>query len=201
MNDNDPTPRGRRWKLGMAVLLLLFLGVGWYCWPDGRVNTAKRLRDELSGEKGKALTSEQRQQKWRQLRQTMEKMTPAQREVLRAEDRKRRTAELGKYFSLSPAEKARYLDERIKRMNQMSQGRAVGPGSANRGPAGGQNNRGGTGAGSPTGGRSTAARDGRRQDRLDGSTPAERAMLAQYMSDLSARRRQLGLPAMGGPRR
>lgn len=200
MNDNDNPPRGRRWKLGLALLLLL-LGVGWYCWPDGRVNTAKRLRDELTGEKGKALSPDQRQEKWRQYRQAMEKMTPAQREVLRAEDRKRQAAEMGKYFRLSPAEKTRHLDERIKRMTQMSQNRPAGQGGTNRGPAGaGQASRGSAGVSPSTGGRTPAARDGRRQDRLDGSSPAQRAMFAQYMSDLNARRRQLGLPT-GGPRR
>src|SRR2546421_348948 len=150
MNDIDTPRRGRRWMLGLALLVFLFLGVGWYCWPDGHTDAAKKLRKELAD---RSLTQEQRRQKFSELRKTMEKMSPAQREALRSEDRKRRAAEMGKYFRLSQAEKNRYLDERIKRMSQMGQGRPGGPGGA--GGFGGGANRGGPAGGAgggPNGG-------------------------------------------------
>src|SRR5439155_939621 len=96
-----------------------------------------KLRKELGD---KSLTPEQRSQKWGELRKTMEQMSPAQREAMRAEDRKRRAAEMGKYFRMNQAEKNRYLDERIRAMSKMGQGRPGGPGGqggANRGQPGG----------------------------------------------------------------
>jgi hypothetical protein len=202
---NDPKTRRRLFALALLVLLPL----AWLLWPDGRMATAKAARAALADPK---LTPDQRREKGKALQQAMRALTPAQREALMAADRKRRAAEVAGYFRLSPKEKARFLDERINKMTAATRGKgpsgaapAAGKGPAGVASAGGKGLAGGAPGGTQGGpqGKSggpptVASRDGRRQDRLDGTNPAERAMFTQFFQDLEARRRQRGLPAMGG---
>lgn len=180
----------RKWRWLALLVLLVAAGVGWACWPDGRVARAKELQKELFA-KGGALSAEQRREKWQELRGLTKQMTPAQRRELGAESRKRRQAEMARYFKMSPKEKERHLDGIIKRQEQMKKSQ--------------QAKGGGSGGGAPKGGagdRSTKGRDDRRQTRLDSSMPAERAQMGQYMKELRERRARLGLaPGGGGARR
>lgn len=188
---NDPKTRRR---IGLTLLaLLLLVGVAWALWPNGRLADAKRARAALSDPK---LTPEQRREKAGEFRTAMGKLSPAQRETLMAEDRKRRTAEVAGYFKLSPKEKTKFLDERINKSKGPPAGQAKGQqgkGQLAKGPPPG-------GAGGKGNAPSTPSdRDGRRQQRLDGSTPAERALMSQFFRDMEARRKQRGLQG-GGPR-
>jgi hypothetical protein len=192
----------RKRLLALASLMLLVL-LAWLLWPDRRMAQAKALQKELTGPNGKSLSPEQRREKWQQYRKLTQKLTPAQRAELSKEARQRRQEELARYFRLSKAEKNKYLDDRIdameKRRKQMqanSNGKG-GPGGNGQGPSGGN----GSFASGPQAGnrdRSTAARDQGRQDRLDSTSPAERAMFTQFRQDLNARRAQRGLQPMGG---
>jgi hypothetical protein len=185
----------RTWLAAVALLLLLLLLLlGWVLWPDGRVEAAKAAQAALRDPK---LPPDQRKAKRDQLRQAMDKLTPAQREALRAEARKRRAAELANYFRMSPKEKADYLDGQIDRMNAARRNRQAG---GNGGQAGGSGGPGAGGRGNGGTPPTTAQREQWRQDRLDSTTPAERGMWSQYFQDLAARRKQLGLPPQGRPR-
>ena len=187
----------KHWKRWLSLLLLLLLIVlAWLLWPDRRLAQARSLQKELAGPQGRAMSAEQRREKWQQYRQLTKNLTPAQRNQLSAESRKRRQQEMARYFKMSPAEKTRYLDERIRageKMRQQNQARNGQNGGGN-GPRGGSTNGGG-----PPGNRdrSPAGRDQGRQDRLDNTSPAERAMFAQFMKDLNNRRTQLGMPQGG----
>jgi hypothetical protein len=198
------------WKRWLALTMLFLLVIlAWLLWPDRRLAQAKSLRNELTGPNAKSLSPEQRRDKWQQYRKLSEKLTPAQRDQLSAESRKRRQQEMAKYFAMSPADKTRYLDERIKGMEKMrqqmqeknAQNKSKGGAGSASNPGGGQRPGGGTAAGG-TGqngprDRSVAGRDQGRQNRLDSTSPAERAMFTQFMKDLNARRSQLGLAPMG----
>jgi hypothetical protein len=186
----------KHWKRWLAVpLLLLVVVLAWLFWPDRRLAQAKALQKELFSPAARDMSEEQRRQKWQQYRQLTEKLSAAQRDQLAQEARKRRQAEMGRYFAMSPAEKTKYLDDQIRRMEQARKQReANGQGS---GGAGGGQQQGGSGARQGSGDRSAASRDQSRQQRLDSSTPAERALVAQYRKDLGARRAQLGLPPLG----
>jgi hypothetical protein len=194
----------KRW-LSLSLLMLLVL-MTWLFWPDRKLAQAKALQKELFSPEARSLPPEQRREKWQEFRKLTEKMTPEQREVLSAESRKRQLQEMGRYFSMSPAEKTKHLDDRIRGMEKMRQQMQSKSGKG--GPPGGA--RPGTGAATGAGNsganavgqtgprdRSPAGRDQGRQKRLDSTTPAERAMFTQYMKDLNARRTQLGLPPMG----
>jgi hypothetical protein len=114
--------------------------------------------------------------------------------------RKRRQAEMKRYFTMSQEDRNRYLDERI---NQMEQGRQARQGQGRGGPGG--TGAGGTFGAAPGGGNgqeppgnNREARDQRRMEMLDGTTPAERGEWTEFRKELNARRAQLGLPTGGG---
>lgn len=129
----------------------------------------------------------------------------------------RERAEVGSYFSLPPDQRMAELDRRIKESearrkqwaaeraarSQASQaGGASGGSSSGRPPAAGGTGqaRGPSSQGpqrSSRGPRTEEARNERRKERLDASSPAERAKRTEYRRALSARREQLGLSSSG----
>ncbi|HKB05660.1 MAG TPA: hypothetical protein VKD90_25795 [Gemmataceae bacterium] len=175
----------RRWVRRTALLvLLLFLMFGLYraIRPDPNLKKIKQLREEFA--KTKALTPDQR----REMRTAMAKLSPTQREALAAEGRQRFEDQLRRYAQMTPAEKVRHLDEQIKRGEQMRQQFAQRP----------QTPGGGFGAGPRASSHSPEERERRRRERLNQTTPEFRALMDLYRKDITARRQQLGLPAMGG---
>jgi hypothetical protein len=185
--------RQRRILLALVLILVILL-VGRWFWPDARAARAKQLQAELFSPEARNLSPEQRQARWREFREVTKALSPEQRRQLMAEGRKRKQAEIGRYFRMSPQEKTRYLDEQINRMERIRQNgkaRAGGPpgGARARGASSGSN-------------RSPQQRDQRRQQFLDSSTAAERAQMNAFMRDLNARRTQRGLGSGGrGPMR
>jgi hypothetical protein len=131
--------------------------------------------------------------------------------------RARERAELASYFALPPAKRQAELDRRIKAEQQRrkaweqerasradgreasgGQGQNRQPGQGR--PPGGQNG-GGGGPGGPAGGGAPGQRGtrtdeqilARRKDRLDQSSPEERARSAEYRRAMTVRRNQLGI--------
>src|SRR5262249_46742126 len=155
----------RRW-LALLGLLLLALLIAWLAWPDRSFAKAKQLQKELSDPKAREMSSEERRAKWRDYRETEKRLSPAQRQKLRGEANKRRQAEMARYFRMSPQDKARYLDEQIKRGEQMRQRwqQQGGPG----GPGGQPGGAGGAGQARRDG--PSGSRDDRRRERLDMTT-------------------------------
>ncbi len=193
MNENK---RKRRWLL---LALLLLLGV-WYVSyrafaTDPEVEKVKELRQELSA---KDLTPEQRRALFGQLREAMGRLSPEQRRdaqrTMADERRKRMAADLQRYAQMSAAERTRYLDGQIKRMEERRRQAQAGQGPGGSGQTGPGTAR--TNRPAP----SAAERDQRRRQWLDDTTPEFRAQLDQYRKDMQARRQQLGLPA-SPPRR
>lgn len=129
----------------------------------------------------------------------------------------RERAEVGSYFSLPPDQRMGELDRRIKESearrkqwaaeraarSQASQAGGTSGGSSNGRPpaAGGTGQARGTSGQGPQWGsrgpRTEEARNERRKERLDASSPAERAKRTEYRRALSARREQLGLSSSG----
>jgi len=176
----------RRWvrRTGL-LLLLLFLMFGLYraIRPDPNLRKVKQLREQFA--QNKTLTPEQRGE----MRDAMARLSTGQREALAAEGRQRFEDQLRHYSQMTPAEKARHLDEQIKRGERMRQQlgqRPQTPGGGGPGPRGGN--------------QSPDEREKRRKERLNQTTPEFRALMDQYRKDMAARRQQLGLPATGGPR-
>jgi hypothetical protein len=189
-----------RWALlALLLLLLLLLGLG----ARKRVQASrqeakvKELRGRLTGEAGRKLSPDQRREAWRQLRRETEKLSPRQRKALAAGRRKAFRDRLGRFFKLPPKERLAELDRDIQRLEEARRrwqasraSGAGGPGQAwGAGPAGG-GGPGGRGRGRAM---SWEDRQRMRKQRLDDSTPEERAQRAEYFRLLQQRRQQLGL--------
>jgi hypothetical protein len=182
--------------LALLLLLLGLLGV-WSAKSARQAAKVRQLQQELFGGAARNLPPEERRARFEELRAATAKLTDGQRRELRAEAGQRRRAELARYFTLSKAEKTRYLDQQIDRMEEMRRNFA-----ARGGPNGAGPNGGGPGAGPPRP-RTPEEREQRRKQRLDETTPQERAQRDQFRHDLEARRSQRGLPPFSfgpGPR-
>ena len=193
--------RKRRWYRLAALLLLLLIGYGTYraVRPDPNLKKVKQLQQEFAT-RAKEWTPEQRREKGREMRQAMEKLSPAQRDALGAERQKQFEDQLRQYAQMSAADKARHLDEQINRSERMRQQMttrtatgggprpAGGPGAFGAGPGG---------SGGPRGTMSAEERDKRRKERLDRTSPEFRALMDQYRKDMNARRQQRGLSTRG----
>src|SRR5262245_40761320 len=129
--------RKRRYLLGALLLLLLFL-LTWLAWPDPRMAKAAELRKELFGPAARKLSDQERRQRCQEYRELTKGLSPAQRRQLSSQGRREKQREIARFFGLSPAEKARYLDNVI-RSQQSRQARASGGGQ----PKGGGQAKGG----------------------------------------------------------
>src|SRR5690349_14787982 len=98
----------------LALLLLLTFGLYRAIRPDPNLKKVKQLREQFAAQ-AKSWTPEQRQEKGREMRDAMAKLSTSQRESLAAEGRKRFEEQLRQYARMTPAEKVRHLDEQIKR--------------------------------------------------------------------------------------
>ncbi|HVK18364.1 MAG TPA: hypothetical protein VM533_15610 [Fimbriiglobus sp.] len=193
----EPAPRKRRrWLLALIALLVLLVGVGTVGAIRGRGDVAKvqQLRKELFTAKG--ATPEQRKATAEQFRQEMRKLSPGQRSELFLAGQREAVARLDAYFAMSSAEKRQHLDREIDRMEQRRKERANSPprtGGPGRRPGGDRP-------------RSAEETEKRRKERLDRTTPEQRAMMDQlrargerFRNDLNQRRTQRGLPPTSGP--
>jgi hypothetical protein len=196
----EPAPRNRRrWLLALIALLALLVGVGAYGTVRGRGDVARvqQLRKELFTAKN--ATPEQRKATAEQFRQEMRKLSPDQRSELFMAGQREAVARLDAYLAMSPAEKRQHLDREIDRMEQRRKE------WANRPPRPG----GPPGTGQRPGGdrpRSAEETEKRRKERLDRTTPEQRALRDQlrakgerFRNDLNQRRAQRGLPPTNGP--
>ena len=172
-----------------AVLAALLIALGvWHFRADAQVAKVKALQQELARGAANKLDPAERRRKWEELNRAQRALSPAQRQQVFAEFRKQRRAELDRYSRMSKADKTRWLDQQIDRMEQRRRARPAG------GAAGGPPGQAGLGRGNL----SAEDRETRRKQRLDDTTPEERAQLDQLRKDLAARRAQRGLPPLPG---
>lgn len=186
------TPIHRRPWVRRSAFALLILFLGWGGWrivrPDPELRKVRDLQAEFSSPAAREWTPEQRREKGQEMRAAMEKLDEGQRDLLAAERMKREEEELKKYSAMSPADKARHLDERIDRGERMRQQMSQRPqGSAGPRPSGGGSRPQNQQASSPE------EREKRRKARLDRTTPELRALRDLYSKDMANRRQQRGL--------
>ena len=112
---------------------------------------------------------------------------------------------MDRYFSMSPAEQARYLDEQIDRSEKMKQAWQKKGGQGKGGAGKGSQAKGRPPGGGFSGNKSSAAKGGRqprspeeiqnrRKQFLDRTSPEERARMDRFRKDMADRRKQRGLP-------
>ncbi|MCE5266889.1 MAG: hypothetical protein LLG00_03270 [Planctomycetaceae bacterium] len=184
--------RKRTIAIVVAILVLLTVGAVWACFRDRRDPQVETVKAML----GNGPPT-------REIRQAMEKLSPDQRRQVHqawGEQRQRQAdKEIDDFFNLPPEKRVAELDKRIqemeKRRKEWEQRRAEAQAKAASGQSAGQTPGRGN-PGGPRGGRSSnpTARSERANQRLDNSSPAQRAQRQAYRTALQQRRIQLGLP-------
>jgi hypothetical protein len=174
----------------VAVVLILGALLYWLFRTNPQVAKVKEMRRALLGDASRKISPQERREKFELLRKEQEKLTAGERKEIGAEARKARRNELNRYFTLSKAEKAKWLDQRIDQAEAMRRESQT---------AGATGNAFGFGPGRNGGsGQSPADRERWRKEMLDSTTPEERAQMDQLRKDMQARRAQRGLPNTSG---
>jgi uncharacterized membrane protein len=174
---------------GLTLLVILLVGV----WAFGyyrrhqQLARAHELRQQLTGEAGRKLPPDQRRELWKKYGQEVKQLSPEQRRDLTKDRREAVLAKLQKFFQMSKKERTVALDADIDRMEKWRKQRDSGAGGGPGGP-------GAKGGGPP---RDAQDRERMRRQRLDETTPEERALRAEYFKLLNQRRQQRGLTPTG----
>ncbi|MBI2827633.1 MAG: hypothetical protein HYX69_23400 [Planctomycetia bacterium] len=204
--------------LGLAAIGIVGAGVAaWAFWsrgrPDPQVAKVQELQAKLftpppAGQKLQPQDIEERRQAFGQLREEFEKLTPEQRQEMMKTPppfAQRFQKDIEEYFAL-PAEKRReFLDRQIDQMEarrkEMQQMFAAGGFGRPGGGGSGQGNArpGGGGAGSGGQPRFDPQRGSEMRKRmLDMTTPEQRAQFSEFARAMSDRRKERGMPPIGG---
>lgn len=197
-----PKPSHRnRWlaTVTCAVATLLALCGWFYLYQEDRELAAVRsLQAEAFSEGTRALPEAERRAKFQQYRDQYEHLSKSQQQTLRRERgeamHERRMVEIREYFQLNEKQKRAFLDNQINEMEKRKRS-FQNRGGQRPGPPRNANGRGGGGADRQE------RRDRFRRGFLDGTSPQDRAQMAEYMKALRERREQRGLPELRrGPR-
>jgi hypothetical protein len=180
-----------------VLVLVIVLGLGATVWallppgPDPQMVRVQQLQEKMFDAK---MTDEQRRAMSGEMRQEVDKLTDDQRMQLMREHpfAKRMQQTVVAYFDLPEKERKAALDKDIDRFESFRKDMEKRRGSGDRppGPPGGFGNRGNIDAGQ---------RDQFQKKILDNSSPTERAMFGEYFKDMQNRRKERGLPPIGGP--
>lgn len=182
-------------KTVLALLIVLSLGgVVWALLPPGpdpQMVKVQQLQEKIFDEK---VTDEQRRAMFGEIRKEAEKLTEEQRMTLMRENpfAKRMQQTVVAYFDLPEKDRKAALDKDIDRFEKFRKDMEKRRASGDRppGPPGGFGNRGNMDAGQ---------RNQFQKKMLDNTSPTERAMFTEYFKDMENRRRERGLPTLGGP--
>lgn len=204
----------------VLVALLLVASLGWAYWSRGDAQVAKvaELQEKAFANAEKA-SPEDRRKAFEELRTEAEKLTDDQRAKMMRDNpppfMKQFQKSVNDYFALSEADRVKALDKQIdeweKRRKDWEARRAKGEGPGGKGgggfAGGGPPPGGGPGGGGPPGGggrggmmNDPARQAAFRKSMLDNTTPQQRAMFGEYMSQMEQRRKERGLPPGPGPR-
>src|SRR5262249_42706639 len=164
----------------LAMLLLAALSVGfWLCRPDPKRVATQRLEHHLASEEARRLPPAEQLALRSQLRSELQQLSPRQRRLLRDERRRLLVKRIARFRALSRAEQIAFLDREIDRLIALRrQAAAAGEpaGTAGRGTSGNADDR-----------------ERALKQRLDTTTPAERAMLGDYGKQILDRARMRGV--------
>jgi hypothetical protein len=180
--------------LGIAAVAYAFLPAG----PDPDVVRVQQMQEKLFDPNAK-MSDDDRWKGFRELGEASRNLTDEQRMQIMRENpmAKRMRQSVVDYFNLPENERVALLDKHIdegekmrkdfeKRMKERQAKGGGGPGGFGGGPP--------RGPGGPGGDRNERAKK-----MLDNTSPQERAMFGEYFKQMSDRRKQRGLPPMGGP--
>jgi hypothetical protein len=201
VNDQqDDEPKRWRWKRWLLLLLLLLLSYLTYSWVLGsyRFNKVLALQEQMNQPE---LTSEQRGKLFQDYRLAMNKLTPAQRDLLNQDRQKKQEADIDRYLAMNKADQKRYLDERINQMQKrFNQPRPAGqsngiPGNQVQGKSNTQ-----PVSFQPGKGKSPDQIESMKKKMLEHSTPDFRAKMDRFRKDMEQRMKERGITMPTGGR-
>jgi hypothetical protein len=186
--------RNRRAVLSSVLTLVLVAFAAWAFGFFHQTDPAvAELQDLGKQMRDSGLTDAQRNQMRTDFRQRLDSLSEEQRRAFfdanRNEWGQRLQQRMDEYFAMSKADQQKRLDEILNRMVQArnSQQQQNASGQGNRGTGG---NRGGQNM-------SDAARQARSKQRLDNTTPKQRAQTAEFRRQLDVRAQQRGIQVGG----
>jgi hypothetical protein len=187
----------------LTVLILLpsvaFAGY-WFYVRDPDWNLALELRDKIQQQRDSGASRDEMRETYGQLRDVAEKLTPAQQRELRNSSDRGRGFErrISEYFELPADQRVAVLDKQIDEFENMRKEWEKRRAQGNNGQARGGEGRGPGGPGGPgdrgNEPRQQRSRTDRLRERLDNSTPQQRAQMSEYFTQMQDRRKQRGLP-------
>ena len=198
LKKEPPSKRRARIVIPSAIVFLVGIAVWWFLRSGTSARPPEIEAPLAEMQKIRDLPADKRGEKFREIREQVSQLSPDAQRAFRREMGKERAAEmdnrLNAFFAApTPVARKKVLDQHINEMEQMRAQR-----EARRQPqqlAQASSGRSASGDGSPRGGRR-----GNLQDRLDRSTPEERAKRSEYFRAMRERRRELGLPENPWPR-
>jgi hypothetical protein len=190
-----------------TVVLILIVGAAWAFGFFGRTDPAvaelQQMRDQMFASRD--LPEAQRDQLRDQFRQRLEGLSDAQRRAVFAGGREqwqqRNQQRMDQFFAMSRADQQKRLDESINRMLERQKDQNQNGAGNRNARSGGNGGRGGDRGRNMT----PAQRESRAKQRLDRSSPKERAQRDEFRRRMQERMQQRGinpqlLPGPGGRR-
>ena len=195
--------------VGIAILILLLLVVG-TVWAVHSHRNAK-VREMLAKQQDVFSQGRPDQEKLDEFREEVKQLTPEQqrqvREGMRRNMERRMDKRIADFFALPPDQQTAYLDKQIQEEEKRRKEREArdaqnqNANGSNSGTGGQGANAGGQGGQRGPRNQSADAQALRRNQRLDNSTPEQRAQRNAYFAAVQQRRIQQGLsptPQRGG---
>jgi hypothetical protein len=204
----------------VALLLLACGGTGYayrrgWLWETAEQKKVEELEQQMAKQIAEQKSGMPRFQAFESVRKQAESLPQQYRQQFRESVgqmfRNKFEADLDAYIRMSPPERKKELDRRIKEMEAMRKefekrraqtAKSGGNGMPGGAVASGAGGNGAAGSGPPSGGdrpRGDRPKGGRGiGGMLDNTSPEFRAKLGVFLKDLEQRRKELGLPA-GGP--
>jgi hypothetical protein len=198
---NAPPPKRRaRIVVPSAVVVLVGIAVWWFLGSGAPARPPEIEAPLAEMQKIRDLPADKRGEKFREIREQVSQLSPEAQRAFRREMGNQRAAEmdnrLNAFFAApTPVARKKVLDQHINEMEKMRAQR-----EARRQSQPTQVAQASGGRSTPVDGPPRGSRRGNLQDRLDRSTPEERAKRSEYFRAMRERRRELGLPENPWPR-
>lgn len=185
-------------SVGALLFLFLLIWAIGHLRADRDLAKVRQMREGLFSEEGKNLSREERGERFKAMREAVEKLPAGQRDELMKEGMQQRgereKEKYAKFFAANRKEQIALLDADIKRQEERrKQFEAFQQANAQAANAGGMSS-----ASSNRPASTPEQRENFRKKALDFGTPEQRAQATEYRRQMNDRRQQLGLPPLTG---
>lgn len=183
-------------KKRLIILSVLVVALGssiWITWahprPDPQVEAVKALIPKDISK----IPQEDRRETFQKIREATSKLSPQQRSEVFQDRRQKMADRLREYSKLPKKEQIVFLDKEIDRFDEIQKRWKKGS-TTQTGQKGKQDRQ------RDRRNMSSEERENRKRNRLDSTTPEDRALFTKFVKDMRERRKERGLPPLEFPR-